>query len=232
MKGRSPSCFKYSSAAFAAGLVWFSIAAAARAGEISGQVTVLNREGNPLVRFDNTVVFIEGIETPPPSEPALMDQRNKEFVPRLLPVIKGQEIRFLNSDQVQHNVFSSHEQEPFDLGLYPTGESRSVRLNSLRRHKVYCSLHKNMVADLFVLPNRFFSVTDEAGRYRIQGLPEGEHVLRAWHIFGGADQRRIRVGQAPLVVDFKLRSAQSGQDILEHPNKAGHSYSNSESDGY
>lgn len=220
------------SGAFAAALVWLVIAAAGHAGDISGQVTVLNREKAPLARFDNAVVFIEGIETPPPIEPALMDQRNKEFVPRLLPVIKGQEIRFSNSDRIQHNVFSPHEQEPFDLGLYPEGESRSVRLNYLRRHKVYCNLHKNMVADLFVLPNRFFSVTDETGRYRIQGLPEGEYVLRVWHIFGGADQQRIRVDQTPLVVDFKLHSAQSSQDILEHPNKTGRGYSSSESDGY
>ena len=90
-----------------------------------------------------------------------MDQKNKEFVPRLLPVVKGQEIRFLNSDKVQHNVFSPHEQEPFDLGLYPAGESKSVTLNSLKRHKVYCNLHKNMVADILVLPSPYYSLTDE-----------------------------------------------------------------------
>jgi plastocyanin len=97
-----------------------------------------------------------------------MDQKNKEFVPRLLPAVKGQEIRFLNSDKVQHNVFSPHEEGPFDFGLYPPGELKSVRLNSLRRHKVYCNLHKNLVADVLVLPNTYFSLTDEKGRYRIQ----------------------------------------------------------------
>ncbi len=218
--------------ALVAGLLWLLTAVAAGAGEISGQVTVLNREGQPLARFDQAVVFIEGVETPPPAEPAVMDQRNKEFVPRLLPVVKGQEIRFLNSDKIQHNVFSPHEQEPFDLGLYPSGESKSVRLNSLRRHKVYCNLHKNMVADIFVISNRFFSLTDDAGRYRIQGLPEGEYVLRAWHIYGGADQKNVRVGKQPLVFDFTLRSAQGIQEIIEHPNKTGQSYSHSASESY
>jgi plastocyanin len=227
-----PVHFKRFTPAWVAGLLWLLTAAAAGAVEISGQVTVHNKEGQPLARFDQAVVFIEGIETLPPAEPAVLDQRNKEFVPRLLPVVKGQEVRFLNSDPIQHNVFSPHEQEPFDLGLYPAGESKSVRLNALKRHKVYCNLHKNMVADIFVLPNRYFSLTDETGRYRIQGVPEGEFVLRVWHIFGGADQKIIRVGNRPLVYDFTLRSAQSIQEIIEHPNKTGQGYSSTASESY
>jgi len=161
-----------------------------------------------------------------------MDQKNKEFVPRLLPVVKGQEIRFLNSDKVQHNVFSPHEQEPFDLGLYPAGESKSVTLNSLKRHKVYCNLHKNMVADILVLPSPYYSLTDEKGGYRIQGLPPGDYVLRVWHIFGGSDQKPIRVGSQPLRVDFSILSAQSTQDVMEHPDKAGQNYKQPDSESY
>jgi plastocyanin len=213
-------------------LLWLLTTVAAGAGELSGQVLVLNKEGQPLTRFDHAVVYIEGIETPPPAEPAVMDQKNKEFVPRLLPVVKGQEIRFLNSDRVQHNVFSPHEQEPFDLGLYPAGESKSVKLNSLRRHKVYCNLHKNMVADILVLPSPYFSLTDEKGGYRIQGLPPGDYVLRVWHIFGGSDQKPIRVGSQPLRVDFSIRSAQSTQDVIEHPDKAGQNYKQPGSESY
>lgn len=232
MRWKPATQIKKRAAAWAASLVWLSIAMAVHAGEISGQVNILTKEGQPLTRFDHAVAYIEGIETSPPAEPALMDQRNKEFVPRLLPVVKGQEIRFLNSDRIQHNVFSPHEQEPFDLGLYPAGELRSLRLNALRRHKVYCNLHKNMVADILVLPNPYFSLTDEAGRYRIQGLPAGEYVLRVWHIFGGADQKPVRVGQAPLMVDFTIRSTQSIQEILEHTDKSGQNYKQHDSEGY
>jgi hypothetical protein len=88
------------------------------------------------------------------------------------------------------------------------------------------------VADIFVLANRFFSLTDDAGRYRIQGLPEGEYVLRVWHIFGGADQKNIRVSSQPWAFDFTLRSVQGLQDIIEHPNKTGQSYSISAGESY
>jgi plastocyanin len=232
MRCKPSTKIKRRAAVCAASLLWLLTAIAVNAGEISGQISVLNKEGQLLPRLDHAVVYIEGIETPPPADPAVMDQRNKEFVPRLQPVVKGQEIRFLNSDKIQHNVFSPHEEEPFDLGLYPAGEFRSVRLNALRRHKVYCNLHKNMVADILVLPNRYFSLTDETGRYRIQGLPDGEYVLRVWHIFGGADQKPVRVGQALLTVDFTIRSTQSTQEILEHPDKAGQGYKQPHSESY
>jgi plastocyanin len=205
----------------------------AGAADITGRVTVLAKDGQqPLKKFDNAVVYLEAVETPPPAQPAVMDQRNKEFVPRLLPVVKGQEIRFLNSDKVQHNVFSPHEHEPFDLGLYPAGESKSVRLNALRRHKVYCNLHKSMVADILVLPNRYFSLTDENGRYRIESPPEGNHVLRVWHIFGGAEQKPILMGKQSISVDFTIRSVQGNQDILEHPDKSGKGYQEAHSESY
>lgn len=205
---------------------------AAGAAEITGRVTVLSKDGQqPLKRFDHAVVFIEGMETPPPGEPAGMDQKNKEFVPRLLPVVKGQEIRILNSDKVQHNVFSPHEQEPFDLGLYPAGESKSVRLQVLKRHKVYCMIHKSMVADIFVLPNRYFGVTDKNGSYRIDAPPEGNYVLRVWHVFGGADQIPIRVGKDSLAVDFTIRSSQTTEEVLDHPGKPGQSYPDASTSG-
>jgi len=196
----------------------------AEAGAIIGQVTVLGKDGRPLPRFDQAVVYVQGLDTPPPDAPAVLDQVNKEFVPRLLPVIKGQEVRFPNSDHLQHNVFSPHEQEPFDLGLYPFGDSRAVRLNVLGGHKVYCNLHKSMVADILVLPNRYFGPTDTQGRYRIEGLPPGEYAVRVWHVFGGSDQHAVRVGTGEAKADFTVRSAQSAQDITEHPDKAGKGY--------
>lgn len=201
-----------------------TLSATAQAGSVAGQVTVLDKAGRPLPRFDHAVVYVMGLESPPPDVPAVLDQRNKEFVPRLLPVIRGQEVRFPNSDPLQHNVFSPHEQEPFDLGLYASGDSRSVRLNVLGRHKVYCNLHKSMVADILVLPNRYFALTDAAGRYRIEGLPPGEYEVRVWHVFGGSDQQTVRVAASDAKADFTVRSAQSPQELSDHPDKTGKGY--------
>jgi len=204
------------------------IANIAHAGDITGKVTVLERKGKKnLKSFENAVVYLEGIETPAPQEPALMDQQKKTFVPRLLPVVKGQEVQFLNSDKVRHNIFSPDGEESFDLGRFPKGETASVTLVELGPHKVYCDIHQKMVADVFVLPNQYFSVTDKEGQFVIKDVPDGEYTIKVWHILNGADEKTIRVSNAPLEVDFTITSKKMFRNLLDHKRKRGGSYKQS-----
>lgn len=192
----------------AALLMSFLFAAGVDAAEINGKVTVLNQDGKPLKSFANTIVYLADVESLPPDAPAVMDQTEKAFVPRLLPVVRDQELLVLNSDGLQHNVYSPHEQEPFDLGTFPKGESRSIRLQVFGRHPLYCNIHKNMVSDIFVVPGVYFSLTDDKGSYRIENVPAGSFTLKVWNIFGGADDRRVAVSEGEVRTDFTVRSRQ------------------------
>jgi plastocyanin len=197
----------------------------AQAGDITGTVTILEKNGKKALKsFSNAVVYLEGIETPAPSEPVTIDQKDKTFVPRLSPVIKGQEIRILNADPVQHNIFSPHEQEPFDLGHYPKGESKSVKLNTLGRHRIYCNIHQNMIGDILVLPNQYFAVTDEKGHYTIKDVPPGKYTIRVWHVLDGSDAKEIAVTNDPVELNFTVTSQQIIRDITNHLNKSGQKY--------
>jgi hypothetical protein len=89
-----------------------------------------------------------------------------------------------------------------------------------------------MVADILVLPNRFFGLTDAQGRYRIDAPPAGEYVVRVWHVFGGTDQKTVRVGASDQTVDFTVKSAQSEEDVVAHPDKAGKGYAQPSSESY
>lgn len=207
------------------------IANIAHAGDITGKVTVLERKGKKALKsFENAVVYLEGIETPVHQEPVLMDQVKKTFIPRLLPVVKGQKIQFLNADKVQHNIFSPDESEPFDLGRFSKGETESVALFKLGPHKVYCDIHQQMIADIFVLPNQYFSVTNKEGHFLIKDVPEGEHTIKVWHILDGEDEKTIRVSDDPLEVDFTITSKKMFRNLLDHKRKHGGSYQESGSD--
>ena len=198
----------------------------ADAGDIVGVLTVLEKGGAaPLKSFENAVVFVVGLPTPPPDTPAVMDQHDKTFEPRLLPVIAGQQVRFINSDAVQHNVFSPHPDEPFDLGRYPAGESRLFTFKVPGRHRIYCDIHQKMIADVFVLTGRYYALTDTRGAFRIEGVPAGTHTLRAWHIFGGAGQATVQVPQTGAVqVDFSLESQKVVLELEDHHDKSGKPY--------
>jgi hypothetical protein len=89
-----------------------------------------------------------------------------------------------------------------------------------------------MVADILVLPNRHFGLTDAQGRYRLDAAPAGDYVVRVWHVYGGVDQKTVRVGAPDQTVDFTVRSVQSAEDLVEHPDKAGKGYAQPTSESY
>src|ERR1700680_3718352 len=86
----------------------------AAGGMITGTV-----KGTGATSSADAVVFIQ--QAPgrfqPPTEPVDIDQRKKEFVPHVLPIVAGTGVRFLNSDSTHHNVFSP-DNEKYNLGTW------------------------------------------------------------------------------------------------------------------
>lgn len=132
-----------------------------------------------------SVVYLESgplgaFEQPAPGH-AVMDQRHETFVPHVLAVTMGTTVDFPNSDRIYHNVFSLSKPHPFDLGRYAVGHSKSVRFDRPGIVRVFCDIHSHMNAFILVFSHRFFSVTDAAGRYRIEGVPPGAYDVIAWN---------------------------------------------------
>ena len=123
-----------------------------------------------------------------------MDQRNETFVPHVLAIVAGTVVDFPNNDRTYHNVFSLSKPRTFDLGRYAAGRSKSVRFDKPGIVRVFCEIHSHMSAFILVFSHRYFAVTDEAGRYRIENVPPGEYTVFAWHESMKEDSRRITVG--------------------------------------
>ncbi len=195
------------------------------AADIVGEVTVLKKgRERPLKNRANAVIYLEGMKTAAPAKVVVLNQTKKRFTPRLLAVVKGQEVQFLNSDRVQHNVFSRHNEEPFDLGRYPRPQHKSVKFKTLGPHKVYCNIHQRMIADVFVLENDYFTLTDEMGRFKIRDVPKGDYKIKAWHIFGGTAEKQIQVANKQMSLNFTLKSQKYIRQVKIHKNKFGEAY--------
>jgi plastocyanin len=113
--------------------------------------------------------------------PVLLDQKNESFVPHVLAITMGTRVEFRNSDRTYHNVFSLSRTKSFDLGRYPTGQSRIVRFDTPGIVRVFCEIHSHMNAYILVFAHRFFAVTNGSGDYRIEGIPPGTYSLSVWH---------------------------------------------------
>jgi plastocyanin len=131
------------------------------------------------------VVYLDagprGAFEPDEAARARMDQVNQTFVPHVLAITVGTTVDFPNNDRTYHNVFSLSRPRPFDLGRYAAGRSKSITFDRPGIVRVFCDIHSHMSAFILVLAHRYFAVTDDGGRYRIEGIPPGTYEVSVWN---------------------------------------------------
>ena len=71
-------------------------------------------------------------------------QKGKVFSESEIAVKRGDELLFLNDDNIAHNVLSITAGNRFDLGLLNPGELRPVKFDSVGDVKVICAIHPTM----------------------------------------------------------------------------------------
>jgi len=130
------------------------------------------------------VVFVQEPASLPPAataSPAIMDQFNKTFVPEMLPVAVGTQVRFPNRDQIRHHVYSFSRPKRFELPLYKGEDAPPVLFDKPGVVKIGCNIHDWMSAIILVLPNDHFAVTKEDGTFTLPSLGAGTYTITAWH---------------------------------------------------
>jgi plastocyanin len=174
-----------------------------QAGALSGKVTCSGQTDNA-----NALVYVEKIDGKtftPPTDPVVMDQKGKEFIPKVLPVLVGTRVDFLNSDPFNHNVFSPDKcADKFNLGTWPTGETKSFTFVKPCEAVMLCNVHPEMVAYIIALETPYFGVTDEEGNFSIPDLPDGTYTVSVWHEELDKQSQSVSVS-GPSKADFTLK---------------------------
>ena len=148
----------------------------ASSGQLTGVVLVAGRAAKDVVVW----LDIPTEPTPLPRQKVVLDQRNMQFVPRVLAVRVGTSVDMPNSDRLLHNVFSFHDGKVFDLGLYPVGASKTVRFDKPGLSRIFCNIHPNMAAYVLAVNSAYFAVSDAQGRFTIRDVSPGTYTYNAW----------------------------------------------------
>lgn len=164
--------------------------------------------------FDRMVVMLEGSSLPSKAPiTASIEQRNGRFDPEIVIVPIGSTIDFPNFDPIFHNVFSLSKTQPFDLGFYPKGQSRSVKFNRSGIVQVYCHIHANMYAAIVVTSSPWFGRPASDGSFLWSDVPAGHYRLIAWHKIAGLYKTEFDVpesGKADVSIQVPV-------DVEPHP---------------
>jgi len=166
-------------------------------------------EHTPAVDRARSVVYLDAVLRRAfeelPAGRVRMDQRNEQFVPRLLAITVGTIVQFDNHDTKFHNVFSLSKTHPFDLGRNPPGKSGAERFERPGLVRVFCDIHSHMSGYIWVFSHPYFAVTDTDGRYVINAVPPGGYTLMVWSELGAAQPRRVTVTDGGTTeIDFDL----------------------------
>lgn len=171
----------------------------ALAADVSGQA--VNTGKGPL---RDAVIYLEGGPRANPEKSAVIDQRNKTFIPHVTVVTRGTTIQFPNNDTVFHNVFAYFHAKKFDLGMYPRGAVRSVNFDKTGLVAVLCNVHSEMSAYIMVVDTPYHAVTDKKGHFQIRGVAPGQYTLHAWHENGATLMQQVKVTEEDMTLTVAL----------------------------
>ncbi|HXP67201.1 MAG TPA: methylamine utilization protein [Steroidobacteraceae bacterium] len=160
-------------------LLCFS-AVIARAGEL--HVVVKDHRGKAVA--DAVVLAVPAdprndLHARPPAE--AVDQVDKQFVPYVKVIFVGSTVRFPNSDNIRHQVYSFSPAKKFELPLYARTDAPPVTFDKPGVVVLGCNIHDWMIGYVYVSETPFFAKTGPAGTATLSDMPPGEYAVRIWH---------------------------------------------------
>ena len=156
-----------------------SCALAATAGEVSIKIT--DRSGSAV---PNAVIALYGATASTPAAvtvQAVMDQRNRQFAPHVLAVQRGTSVRFPNSDDIRHQVYSFSDAKKFNLPLYHGIPTAPLVFDQAGEVALGCNIHDRMLGYIYVVDTPWFIRTDTNGAANLANVPTGTYVAKLWY---------------------------------------------------
>ena len=114
-------------------------------------------------------------------QPDAVDQVDKEFVPYVKAIFVGSTVRFPNSDNIRHQVYSFSPVKKFELPLYGGTDAPPVVFDKAGVVVLGCNIHDWMIGYIYVSETPFFAKTGAQGNAALGDLPPGEYMVRIWH---------------------------------------------------
>ena len=114
-----------------------------------------------------------------PSEPALMDQISKQFIPNALIVRVGQPVNFHNGEDMPHNVTVTRRISGTEVFNVSTERAQTYthKFDRVGQYDVKCDIHEGMEATIIVARGPMTTIAENDGRFTLPNVPLGSYKL-------------------------------------------------------
>jgi len=158
---------------------------------------------------DDAVVWIDDIQRGKAFSfpPAQIDQKNCTYLPHVVLMQVG-DVSITSQDPIPHSVHT-HAQHHRDYNESMSSLQSDISLTFLQPDviSVRCDLHGWMQAYVVVAKNPYYAISENGGKYKLDGVPMGHYRLKVWSESLGASEQEIIVEAGkPTRADFILKS--------------------------
>ena len=144
------------------------------------QSFVMNEEGY----LKNVMVYLNNVkyDGKASESQAILDQNGCLYSPHVQGMMAGQHLLIKNSDATLHNIHGLPKlNSEFNFAMPKVVKEKAIVINK-PEHPIYikCDVHPWMKSYISVFDHPYFSVTDEAGNYKTENIPNGTYEVVAW----------------------------------------------------
>jgi plastocyanin len=165
-----------------------ALAASSFASDVQGKVTLANGR-----LASHCVVYLEGGAHSKPLKSAVIDQKDRRFIPHVTVITVGTNVAFPNDDTIFHNVFADYNAHRFTLGIYARGQVKHQVFPKPGVVALMCSIHPDMSAYIMVVDTPYYAEADSNGAFNISNVPDGDYTLKIWHESGQTASQPVHV---------------------------------------
>ena len=166
--------------------------------------TVVTGANNAL---ENVVVYISTgapDEGQVPPQAVTFEQKGCQYLPHVLAMHTGQELKVVNEDQTSHNIHPLAKiNREWNKSQPPGTPPISEKYDKEEFIPVKCNVHPWMHGYFAVLKTSHVDISKGDGAFKLPNLPPGKYTITAWHESYGTKTADVTItGNETKDVDF------------------------------
>jgi plastocyanin len=135
--------------------------------------------------------------------------------PAAVVISEGTVVEFKNLDKVSHDLSTPDAPNVMPPERLGSGTVRKQRFATAGEYIVRCAEYPHIMVSVIVTSSPLFSIVEDKGAFRIEGVPEGHATLKVWSNGSWVHEQEVDVTSRGLDLAVKVQGAGSAKEAAE-----------------